>query len=281
MRLGFDIRSATILVLGFGAGLLPSIASSRDKPPPPPPCPLTATLRIADAGSLAGVQSLVQCGPQQIVTAPASPADYVPPANLEIAPDRPAIRRAVVPAATPTSPSGVRVAHIRPKRQEPVDLAAAPLVNVGPLDAESILSMRPASYTTPYDAMIGRVAQRHRVDPLLLHAVISQESRYRANATSPVGARGLMQLMPGTARELGVRSVADAESNVDGGARLLRRLHQRYGDFNLTLAAYNAGEGAVRKYGNQVPPYPETQNYVRAVMANYNQLVSEQSVANR
>jgi hypothetical protein len=79
-------------------------------------------------------------------------------------------------------------------------------VSIGQVDAGAILAMHPVSYTTRYDSMITRVAARHRIDPLLLHAVIDQESRYRANAVSPVGARGLMQLMPGTARMLNVRT---------------------------------------------------------------------------
>lgn len=173
----------------------------------------------------------------------------------------------------------MQVAAIAPARDEPIDFAAA----AGTPGADAILAMRPISYTTPYDAMIGRVAARHRIDPLLLHAVIDQESRYQVNATSRAGARGLMQLMPATARTLNVQGAAivDAEANVDGGARLLRQLHTRFNDFNLTLAAYNAGEGAVRKYGNQVPPYPETQDYVRKVMARYERLVAEQAAGTR
>ena len=131
--------------------------------------------------------------------------------------------------------------------------------------------------------MIARVAERHRIDPLLLHAVIKQESSYKIQATSHAGARGLMQLMPATARMLGIgaASIAHPESNVDGGARLLRRLHTRYNDFPLVLAAYNAGEGAVAKYGNRIPPYAETQQYVKKVLGNYQRLLSEQNLAGR
>lgn len=262
--------------------IIPDAAWSRDKTPPPPPCPLTATLRVADQASLAGIQSLQQCS-RSIVVAPGSPTEM--PKDVRIAPeaeegsgaDRAASFQRVSagtrrrPESAPTAT--LRVAAIAPARQEPAAVVAA-------ASDDAILAMRPISYTTRFDAMIQRVAARRRVDPLLLHAVIDQESRYRADATSPVGAHGLMQLMPGTARMLNV-SAANAEANVDGGARLLRQLHGRFNDFGLTLAAYNAGEGAVRRYGNRIPPYPETQAYVVGVMGRYSRLVAEQAARSR
>lgn len=149
--------------------------------------------------------------------------------------------------------------------------------------AESdILTMRPVSYQTKFDDMIAETAIRHQVDPLFLHAVIHQESAYRNQAVSHAGAKGLMQIMPGTGRMLGVHpsNLHDAAANVDAGARLLKQLYFKYdGNFDLVLAAYNAGEGAVAKYGNTVPPYRETQNYVKSVMARYYKLVAEQGKA--
>lgn len=274
----------------FGAGLFVIAGAvcavqplaAKDRAPPPPPCPVGETLRVAGAGSLAGIASLSQCS--NVVIAPASPREYEAPVNRTITPEAPAMRRisgdpVTVADSNGDKPATIRIAAIAPKTAEPVELAAL----AGPVDAERILTMQPASYRTPYDTMIGRVAARHRIDPLLLHAVITQESRYRVNATSSTGARGLMQLMPGTARMLNVHggAITDAEANVDGGARLLRQLYGRFNDFSLTLAAYNAGEGAVRKYGNQVPPYAETQNYVRQVTANYQKLVAEQGGTGR
>ncbi len=143
---------------------------------------------------------------------------------------------------------------------------------------DAILNMRPVRYKTGYDDLIGQVAQRHRIDPLLLHAVIKQESGYRYTARSHVGAQGLMQIMPGTGAMLGVsrENLNDPHTNVDAGARLLRKLAIKYdGNFDLVLAAYNAGEGAVQKYGNRIPPYRETQDYVRKVMGNYYQLLND------
>ncbi len=109
-------------------------------------------------------------------------------------------------------------------------------------------------------------AQRNNIDPALLHAVISTESRYHEGAVSRVGAQGLMQLMPGTARELNVSQPFDPRANILGGARYLKQLLDRLGDAELAVAAYNAGEGAVRKYRG-IPPYRETRAYVRDVMA--------------
>ena len=116
----------------------------------------------------------------------------------------------------------------------------------------------------PYGEVVEAAAARHRVDPLLVHAVISVESRYRPDAVSRAGAQGLMQLMPGTARMLGVADPFDPRANVEGGVAYLRRLADEFGTV-LALAAYNAGPGAVRKHGG-VPPFPETRGFVRSVL---------------
>lgn len=120
-------------------------------------------------------------------------------------------------------------------------------------------------------AIIAEAAAKHGVDPRLVAAVTRRESAYNPNAVSPVGASGLMQLMPATAKFLGVTDVFDARQNVHGGTRYLRTLLDTFnGDLDLALAAYNAGPGAVRKY-NGVPPYRETRNYVASIRANYEQ----------
>ncbi|HVS31926.1 MAG TPA: transglycosylase SLT domain-containing protein [Thermoanaerobaculia bacterium] len=118
-------------------------------------------------------------------------------------------------------------------------------------------------------AHIADAARTHGVDPRLVAAVARRESAFDVNAVSPVGASGLMQLMPATARYLGVRDVFDARENLFGGTRYLRTLLDTFdGDLDLTLAAYNAGPGAVRKYKG-VPPYRETRAYVAAVRSTY------------
>jgi soluble lytic murein transglycosylase-like protein len=119
------------------------------------------------------------------------------------------------------------------------------------------------------DALVEQNAATWQVDPALIKAVIANESGFNANATSKVGAQGLMQLMPETATSLGVRDAYDPAQNVAGGARYLRGLLDRFGgDKRLAIAAYNAGPGAVEKYGG-VPPYAETRNYVQNVLASF------------
>lgn len=116
---------------------------------------------------------------------------------------------------------------------------------------------------------IERTAAEEGLDPALLHAVVQVESGYNAHAVSPRGATGLMQLMPATALELGVGDSRDPAANLRGGARLLRRLMEAFGDLPLALAAYNAGEAAVRRHGMRIPPYSETLAYVPAVLRRY------------
>jgi soluble lytic murein transglycosylase-like protein len=112
------------------------------------------------------------------------------------------------------------------------------------------------------DEAVKVIAANESLPPQLVHSVIKVESNYNPLAVSPKGAQGLMQLMPDTARRFGVLNSFDPVDNIQGGSRYLRYLLDLYkGDFNLTLAAYNAGEGAVERYGT-VPPYPETLNYV-------------------
>jgi soluble lytic murein transglycosylase-like protein len=119
------------------------------------------------------------------------------------------------------------------------------------------------------DALVNDNAQAQDVDPALIKAIIANESGFNANATSNVGAQGLMQLMPGTAAGLGVTDSYDPAQNVAGGTKYIKGLLERFnGDVRLAVAAYNAGPGAVEKYGG-VPPYAETQNYVQNVLSSY------------
>jgi len=122
----------------------------------------------------------------------------------------------------------------------------------------------------PYEGVVKRITKKHMVDTQLVHAVIQTESNYNPRALSSAGAQGLMQLMPATAKRYGVEDVWNPESNIEGGVLYLRDLIKRYGGgrLDLALAAYNAGEIAVQKY-NGIPPYQETQRYVKSVLAIY------------
>ncbi|HEV2882919.1 MAG TPA: lytic transglycosylase domain-containing protein [Pyrinomonadaceae bacterium] len=133
------------------------------------------------------------------------------------------------------------------------------------------------------DALIRQNGARYGVDPYLIFCVMEQESHFNAGAVSPVGARGLMQLMPGTAARFGVSRIHDPAQNIAGGTRFLKQLLGRFnGRVELVLASYNAGEGAVVKYGHRVPPYRETRNYVRRISDRYGRaahVVSERTTA--
>lgn len=148
-------------------------------------------------------------------------------------------------------------------------------LNYDPLSAQNNSSSL-RGYTTgsqEVDGYLINSGTRHGVDPLLLYSVMHQESSFKSRAISPKGARGLMQLMPLTAARYGVTNIFDPRQNIEGGARYLRFLLDHFdGDVNLALAGYNAGEGAVEKYGWRIPPYSETQEYVRRISRRYNLL---------
>ncbi|BCG64170.1 MAG: hypothetical protein methR_P1938 [Methyloprofundus sp.] len=121
-----------------------------------------------------------------------------------------------------------------------------------------------------YTPIILQAARQHKIDPKLVHAVIQAESAYDAKAVSSAGAVGLMQLMPATARQYGATSRKDPKQNIFAGTRYLKHLLGLFDDnLELSLAAYNAGENAVKKYKNKIPPYPETQKYVKQVLSLY------------
>ncbi|GAB3486485.1 lytic transglycosylase domain-containing protein [Azotobacter salinestris] len=127
----------------------------------------------------------------------------------------------------------------------------------------------------PYASLVAVAAAEHGLPEALLHAVIRAESNYDPRAVSPKGAAGLMQLMPDTARELGVTDVWDPAANIRGGARYLKRLLEMFDqDLSLAVAAYNAGPGAVIGSGSAIPPFAETQRYVPKVLEYYRRLQS-------
>jgi soluble lytic murein transglycosylase-like protein len=138
-----------------------------------------------------------------------------------------------------------------------------------------------ASFTrSRYNSHVMAASAATQVEPALIHAVISVESAYNPRAISRAGAVGLMQLMPETAKRYGVNNRMDPEQNIHGGARYLRFLMNMFdNNIKLVLAAYNAGEEAVMKYGKKIPPYRETQNYVPKVLHHYQRYSSPKLAA--
>ncbi|MEA3642234.1 MAG: lytic transglycosylase domain-containing protein [Lamprobacter sp.] len=155
--------------------------------------------------------------------------------------------------------------HLEAPQAEPIQRASAP--GIRHIREREALPTPIAQRRARYAALVEAEARRQGVDPELVHAVIRAESSYRPRAQSPAGARGLMQLMPATAKRFGVSDIWEPAENIRGGVTYLRFLLDRFeGNLRLVLAAYNAGEGAVAKYGHRIPPYPETRTYVDRVL---------------
>lgn len=151
-----------------------------------------------------------------------------------------------------------------------------------PLPSPPPASLAPPRTMTPYGPLIDSVAREHNLDPRLLHAIIHVESRYQQGAISNKGAVGLMQVMPLTGARFGYTDLSNAPDNLRAGAAYLQWLLDHFDhNLELSIAAYNAGEGAVKKYGRQIPPYPETQTYVARVMARYRETPMTFSGADR
>jgi len=172
------------------------------------------------------------------------------PANKGIAPDQPTVAIAVSEKADNSAPPIAKSAN----------LASTETVTVKP-----VVSKPKTVADVPYEKIIVKAANTHQIDPALIKAIIMAESRYDPKAVSKRGARGLMQLMPVTAKSLGVKDSFNPEDNINGGVMYFKRLLDRFdGDVTLALAAYNAGSRYVRKYGG-VPPFRQTRTYINKV----------------
>lgn len=152
--------------------------------------------------------------------------------------------------------------------KETVPGGAVQTANIGADQFQQVLGSQMGSSAVNMDAIFEEAGARYGISPRLLRAVAKAESNFNPKAKSKAGAMGVMQLMPATARSLGVSDPYDPWQNIMGGAKYLKQNLDQFGDVSLALAAYNAGPGSVKKYGG-VPPYKETQNYVRKIMADY------------
>ena len=199
------------------------------------------------------------------------------------------------------TPNGVRVENVQTTAELPPARAVRPLAKINRAGESAEIRTASLVYTRPrgmamaasksldgfttgdprIDAFIAESGARNGVDPVLLYAQMHQESSFKNTAVSNKGARGLMQLMPFTAARFGVKDIFDPRQNIEGGARYMRYLLDHFGgDVSLALAGYNAGEGAVMKYGGNIPPYRETQEYVRRITGRY-RLMRDPQTAHR
>ncbi len=234
-------------------------ASGRQSPYAPVPTPWPWTVRACAGARCERVYPETREAMATVLAAGqrAGLTLYVGPLALRWDPDR-------LPLHTATQP---RVTLQEAARQLAGALRAPP--HGSPTPAIAAARRPGASARAPWGALIAQVAAEENLPAALVHAVVATESGYDPQAVSPKGAVGLMQLMPATAERFGVPRAArtDPARNLRAGARYLGwLLNTFHGDLELALAGYNAGEGAVQKYGNQVPPYRETQQYVRRVI---------------
>ncbi len=192
-----------------------------------------------------------------------------------------AVQGATVPK--PSTPAGVRsvvraTANGRLVRTVVVSAKFIPPRIVDSAEATPASANAVPAGNLSIPEFVEATAKKYDVDPLLVHSVIQVESAYNSRAVSPKGAQGLMQLMPATARRFGVSNSFDPRENIEGGVRYLKYLTSLFpDDLRLAIAAYNAGEAAVWKYNNRIPPYPETEQYVYLVGRRYGQAVRDAS----
>lgn len=217
-------------------------------------CPTASAEDLLDAAPAAGADGFVLA--QRLCGATLARSRSTAP----LPGDEPIVAAPEVAATVPAMPAAPPPRALR--------ATSSPLATKDPAGQARVRALAP---------LMADVAQRHGIDPLLLHAVAHIESRHQSQAISPAGARGLMQVMPATGRGLGVadaeRQLLTPQANLEASARYLKQLQARFGnDLTLVLAAYNAGEGAVERHGRRVPPFAETQAYVRNVLAVYAEL---------
>ena len=156
-------------------------------------------------------------------------------------------------------------------------VAEVPIEDIAGIEPEEIFTPieQPLSETTPFQKIIRAASERYGVDADLIHCVVAVESNFNPKAVSPKKASGLMQLLPQTAAQYGVKNIFDPEENVNAGTHYLKELLAKYHDLTLALAAYNAGPERVDRYGRRVPPYLETMKYVQRITKSFAKIKAE------
>lgn len=160
-------------------------------------------------------------------------------------------------------------------------VAQVPISEIVGIEPEEVFEPveQPLNDKTPFEKIIRAAADRYGMDADLIHCVVAVESNFNAKAVSPKKASGLMQLLPQTAKQYGVKNIFDPEENVNAGTRYLKELLGKYHDLTLALAAYNAGPERVDQYGRRVPPYLETMKYVQRIAKSYAKVKAEATAA--
>lgn len=235
-------NSATALSLFLASALAqPGMAKDDMKAQALVGCPINVQTRVGNPNTSGQFLSLGSCGSYLVATTP--------------------------PTAQQPVPEGTEVVRIIGVKEQKAGRKARPAAS----SFGKVSLVRPRGRLA-FDREIRTVAANYKIDPLFLHALVNTESGYKPTARSRVGALGLMQIMPATGAGLGVDTTAllNPAANLDAGARHLKQLQKRYGsNFDLILSAYNAGAGAVERYGNKIPPFAETRAYVVKVMNSY------------
>jgi hypothetical protein len=246
------LLASTVLCIAFAAQ--PAPAKEEDKRKAGIACPIDGQVRVGSPNTLSRFESLSDCSISAVTTPETTTSQPIPEGTAV-----------------------VRIIGVKDKSSSGKKTSAKARM-------PKVSLIRPSFSRPAFDREIRTVAASYKIDPLFLHALVDAESGYRPTARSRVGALGLMQIMPATGAGLGVNTTAllNPSTNLDAGARHLKQLQKRYGqNFDLILSAYNAGAGAVQRYGNRIPPYAETQAYVVKVMNRYGTLRSGLSAAAR
>lgn len=263
------MKSSSIMSAIIFLGLMASVSSAQD-------ASINMNIGSVGAGRLDTQRTpklTVYENPSAVQAAkPAAPAPGTSSASAKKSADKQAVSGAAQNGAMQNGQDAGQIVAAPPR----------PMVLSGAQASAQLSGVFQTTGNPVYDELVKKSCARHGVDPNLVFSVMRQESGFNYRAKSYKGATGLMQLMPATARRFGVQNIYDPAENIEAGTRYLRFLLDTFnGDVGLALAGYNAGEGAVMKYGYRVPPYRETQHYVRSISAKYGRSTHDSALVSK